>query len=320
MEKFEEMAKEKLGEIAKALQQTAKEKPPDFVSWRTFLESSPPGSSSLIGDLLVPRRYQGSESYQLWLPDLLLHCPSQVCNGERIFSGTTSSVFISDWEPRFLSYVCKNCGGTNRLYAVFMRQKMGKIGEAIKVGEWPPFGPRVPNRVLDLLGDDRQLFLKGRGAENLGLGIGAFAYYRRVVENQKNRILDQVIQVASRMNASSEIISGLQKAKTGWQFSKSLSEVNLQLPEQLMVRGQNPLLLLHGALSRGLHEQTDEECLGLATSIRVMLTALAERIGQALADEEEVRQAVANLLEAGRPEKKEPGEAIVDPKRLPADS
>ena len=37
--------------------------------------------------------------------------------------------------------------------------------------------------------------MKGRRCGNLGLGIGAFVYYRRVVENQKSRILDEIIKV-----------------------------------------------------------------------------------------------------------------------------
>jgi len=46
--------------------------------------------------------------------------------------------------------------------------------------------------VITLIGPDREIFLRGRRAENQGLGIGAFAYYRRVVENQKGRIITQI--------------------------------------------------------------------------------------------------------------------------------
>jgi hypothetical protein len=153
---------------------------------------------------------------------------------------------------------------------------------------------------LDLLGEDREIFLKGRRAENQGMGIGAFGYYRRVVENQKTRLIDQIIQVANRIGAGQEILTSLEEAKGTWQFSKSLDVLKVKLPEQLMIRGQNPLLLLHGALSGGLHNGSDEKCLELATSIRVLLSELAERIAQALSDEEELKQSVLKLLEAGQ--------------------
>jgi hypothetical protein len=45
-----------------------------------------------------------------------------------------------------------------------------------------------------------------------------------------------------------------------------------------------------------MHDRTDKLCLELATSIRVVLTELAERISQALKDEAELKQAVTRLL------------------------
>jgi hypothetical protein len=68
------------------------------------------------------------------------------------------------------------------------------------------------------------------------------------------------------------------------------------IPEAILIDGHNPLTLLHSALSEGLHAQTDEECLELATSIRVVLTELADRISVALREEAELKTAVTRLL------------------------
>jgi len=38
-----------------------------------------------------------------------------------------------------------------------------------------------------------------RQAEALGLGIGAFGYYRRVLENQKDRLFDEILKVSVRV-------------------------------------------------------------------------------------------------------------------------
>ena len=51
------------------------------------------------------------------------------------------------------------------------------------------------------------------------------------------------------------------------------------LPSALFIRGENPLKLLYGVLSDGLHDQDDVYCLDLATSIRLVLTELAELYG-----------------------------------------
>ena len=64
-----------------------------------------------------------------------------------------------------------------------------------------------------------------------------------------------------------------------------------------MIQGQNPLNLLHSALSEGLHEDSEEECLTLARHVRVVLTELSERIASALNDEAELKAAVTRLLQ-----------------------
>jgi hypothetical protein len=166
----------------------------------------------------------------------------------------------------------------------------------LKLGELPLFGPPTPSRVISLIGPDRKIFLKGRRAEIQGLGIGAFAYYRRVVENQKNRILTEIGKVAARVGARAEDLEKLEAARHETQFSKAVEDVKAALPQILLIDGHNPLTLLHRALSEGLHAQTDEQCLELATSIRVVLTELAERIILALKDEAELKQAVTRLL------------------------
>jgi hypothetical protein len=43
------------------------------------------------------------------------------------------------------------------------------------------------------------------------------------------------------------------------------------------------------------HDKTDEECLELAHAARVVLAELADRLGQVLKDEAELKAAVARL-------------------------
>jgi hypothetical protein len=82
-----------------------------------------------------------------------------------------------------------------------------------KFGELPPYGPPTPSRLISLLGPGRDFFLKGRRCENQGLGIGAFVYYRRVVEDQKNRILKQIAKVAETVGAPPETVAALRAAQ-----------------------------------------------------------------------------------------------------------
>jgi hypothetical protein len=168
-------------------------------------------------------------------------------------------------------------------------------GECYKIGELPVYGPPTPSRLISLIGPDREIFLKGRRCENQGLGIGAFVYYRRVVENQKARILDEIIKVSEKIGASATVIETLRNAKKETQFKKAVESIKDALPQVLLINGQNPLTLLHSALSEGLHAQTDEHCLGIAHAVRVVLTELSDRLGQALKDEAELRSAISLL-------------------------
>jgi hypothetical protein len=155
---------------------------------------------------------------------------------------------------------------------------------------------QTPARLIRLFGKDRETFLKGRQCENHGLGIGAFVYYRRVVESHKDQILDEVIKVSKKVGASSQMLNTLEAAKEEIQFSKALASVKDAIPQALLINGQNPLTLLHSALSVGLHDQTDETCLELAHDVRVVLIELAERLGRALKDEAELNTAVSRLM------------------------
>jgi hypothetical protein len=164
-----------------------------------------------------------------------------------------------------------------------------------KFGELPPYGPPTPSRLITLLGPGRELFLKGRRSEIQGLGIGAFVYYRRVVEDQKNRILSEIIKVAETISAPQEAIDALRAAQAEHQFSKAMDGVKNAIPQSLLISGQNPLTLLHAALSKGLHNHTDQTCLELATDIRLVLAELSELLAHALNDERELKEAVARL-------------------------
>jgi hypothetical protein len=167
----------------------------------------------------------------------------------------------------------------------------------MKYGQTPTFGAYTPARLLRLVQSDHQLFLQGRRAESRGLGIGAFAYYRRVVENQRNRIIVQIAKVAKVVGSTPAIDALFVEAQNQYQFSKSIEMLKDFIPQALLINGENPLVLLHSALSKGLHdaEMTDQHCLELAQSIRTVLTELAERASAAMKENKELADALKVL-------------------------
>lgn len=274
----------------------------EVVSYAEFLESYPPSQSLEVLNLFEIKHYSGGGSgWRMATPQLQLHCDDAKCNGLRFFRYKEGSISIShsDLELQtFLIYSCSNCQYSRKYFSVHAIRKTSSDinGTCYKFGELPTYGPPTPSRLIRLFEGERDTFLKGRQCENHGLGIGAFVYYRRVVENQKNRILDEIIRVSEKIGADPKMIETLQAAKGEIQFSKALASVKDAIPQSLLINGHNPLTLLHRALSGGVHEHNDEECLKLAHDVRVVLIELAERLGQALKDEAELSNAINRLL------------------------
>jgi hypothetical protein len=267
---------------------------PELRTFADFLESCGPDSTIYVSDLV---NFKRTGYTILETPEIELHCENEICDGVRRFRCTDTHYISGSVDFEFVKYVCKNCGMTQKTFSLAVatdgKQTSGRVQ---KLGELPPFGPPTPPRVMKLVGEDRELFLKGRRAELRGLGIGAFAYYRRVVEEQKGRIIEEVGKVAAKINPSRETAELFARARAETQFSTAIDMIKSAIPETLQIDGHNPLTLLHSALSEGLHAQTDEQCLELATSIRVVLTELAERISTALKEEATLKSAVSRLL------------------------
>ena len=185
----------------------AKLQPPS-VSFKEFFERIPPGSEVTISKPYTTAGSASHVAYKLNLPALELHCDTDMCNGARIFEPTGEHYLrLGDFNLTFALFRCRNCTTNLKIYALIIPWERGANGAKgplsfKKLGELPPFGPQTPAKLMSLVGPEREYFLKGRRAENQGLGIAAYAYYRRVVESQKNRILDKIIQVSQKLDAS----------------------------------------------------------------------------------------------------------------------
>jgi hypothetical protein len=275
------------------------------ITMREFLERQPP--SRMVGITDLWRRVRstgGGWNDRLTAPELQLHCDNDNCKGLRYFRCTDNGLTFyssSDEAEGHLIYLCWNCQGTHKRFSLHAKRRTTEPsadlnpGECYKYGELPAFGPVTPPRLLRLFENERDNFLKGRRCEGQGLGIGAFAYYRRVVENQKNRILDEVIKACKVLKVPPETIKLLEDAKKQTQFSNAINSIKDAIPQGLLIDGDNPLLLLHAALSGGLHAKTDEECLSFAHDARIVLVELAERLDQTMKDEAELNAAVKRL-------------------------
>jgi len=175
-----------------------------------FLEGTPPNKMAHISDLSEHKVPRNNHYFQdiLRTPEIQLHCPGEACNGTRFFRCVTGAgkQLSTKYQYFYLTYRCSNCQEHTKTFSLAAKIDADKepTGELYKFGELPTYGPPTPPRLIKLIGPDRDTFLKGRRCENQGLGIGSFIYYRRVVENQKNRILSEIIKVSEKIGAPEE--------------------------------------------------------------------------------------------------------------------
>ena len=277
-----------------------------------FLQSIPPNQSRHISDLSVSEGVGPPYAriiQKINTPELELHCSHGLCNGVRFFrctkvfssTGTYSEDNIlkeNTLNYLYVTYQCSNCQKTIKVFALEVKLSTNEefAGICRKLGELPPYGSPVPPRLIKLIGPDKDTFLKGRNCENQGFGIGAFTYYRRVVENQKNRILGEIVKVSEKIGVAPDKRDTLREAIKETQFSKALKMAKDVMPDSLLIDGHSPMFLLHRALSRGVHELSDEECLKLASAVRLVLGELSERLSDILKDEAELTEAMSTLM------------------------
>jgi hypothetical protein len=278
------------------------------VTLSEFFESKPANVTfRIIGnedfDLTVQL---GGGSLSLKLPPIHLWCHAPKCGNIRVCEPMTRDLEIPKHTNRTecVYFECSDCRQVAKIFAIWCyyhhHHETGRL-EIRKLGEDPPLSPRLPPRLRKLIGTDQEKFSKGLKSEMHGLGVGAFAYYRQVVENQKNRLLDEFIKVENLSNARPALISELEEARRETRFSSAVDKIKHAIPEVLRIKGHNPLTLLHKALSEGLHAGTDEDCLEIAEDIRVILSELSERLHAALKDDAELKKAVSRIQ--NRPKK-----------------
>lgn len=166
------------------------------LKFKSFLETAHPNKTARVSDLVVKESDSYGISIYLSPPDLYIHCTTKSCSGPRYFRivGERNAYRLRKHSPNsseyfFLHYCCSNCNKREKTYSVEVwRDEHHRYCR--KIGEDPPIGDPVPAKVVKLVGADRDNFLKGMRCENQGLGIGAFAYYRRSLKTKRKGLLN----------------------------------------------------------------------------------------------------------------------------------
>lgn len=140
-----------------------------------------------------------------------------------------------------------------------------------KVGQSPAWSVATPPEIaVTLQGQSLEFYRRGVLCMSQGFGLGAVAYFRRVVEDATNTILG-LVEEAARLEGNTAALAAIAEAKTSRRADEKLKQIADALPPSLRVGGHNPLSILHDAYSRGVHAEADSECEAIALRFRASL-------------------------------------------------
>ncbi len=86
-------------------------------------------------------------------------------------------------------YLCTSCDQYGYGFLLRVAEDRKSI---TKVGQYPPWSIEPEPGIGDALGDHLKEYKKGLICESQGFGIGAFSYYRRIVETLIDSLLDDI--------------------------------------------------------------------------------------------------------------------------------
>ncbi|MFZ0246437.1 hypothetical protein [Candidatus Binatus sp.] len=200
------------------------------------------------------------------------------------------------------AYKCKNCD-QNQLTIYFWFTEETDSTVFVKVGVWPQLEIDASPALKKALGEKLALYRRGKTLRHHGYGLGAVAYFRRIVEETTDQLVTLVEQAVKESGLSDEDIKenleAIARARKAPRFEDKVNLAADALPKRLLVGGTNPLKSLFKLLSDGLHAREDDECIEIVDAIDYLLSyllvALKEHREQQLKYVEEI-QAVQSLI------------------------
>jgi len=195
-----------------------------------------------------------------------------------------------------LNYICASCENFNRIFSL----RIGKNRQYIeKVGQFPTWDINIEKNLKEILKNYSENYKKGKICESQSYGIGAFAYYRRIVEDIIEELLESIpdLMTGEELEKYKEVLKEVRKTKN---TADKIALVKDLLPPILKPEQFNPLKTIHNALSKGLHGRTDEECLEDAESIRTSLVFLVDAILSRKKGQQEYTESMRKIIEKQR--------------------
>lgn len=225
------------------------------------------------------------------------NCIEVILNGESMLIKPKYASAIADagWTGDKINgilslvYVCTKCGKMIRFFTL----KLEEDGSVMKIGQLPAPGCEIPKEISSL--EDREiedLYRKGKISENQSYGIGAFSYYRRIIELCIGKLIDSIESIIpdDKKQDYKDLVAKVKKEKNAMNKIELVKNTIIDTS----LKG-NPFDSIYKILSIGIHSLNDEECLECADSLRVLLLYVVEETNHARDKKEKLEKSLPEV-------------------------
>ncbi len=136
-------------------------------------------------------------------------------------------------------------------------------------------------------------YYKGISCIEDNYGIGAFAYFRRIIEKELIHIIEAIKDLPDSHEL--EIQELLDEHKKDPTVSTIYENIFKHLPSSLKELGDNPIKLLYKQTSEGLHSLEEEKCLDKSKSILALLNFVVTKINSEKSEIKQIKETIKGL-------------------------
>lgn len=163
-----------------------------------------------------------------------------------------------------------------------------------KFGQFPAFERNPENEVLNYLTEeDKDNYRKALSNLSVSYGIGAYAYFRRIIENEIKRLVKDISEL--EYDNVDKVRIAWKEYETNRQMTNLIETINPFLPKSLKEIGDNPIKILYQQTSGGLHQFSESECLEKAKHVDKLLRYVIKKVATLKHDYIEAREAMKRL-------------------------
>ena len=194
----------------------------------------------------------------------------------------------------YFKFTCVTCRKEHHEYLV--EQIVGD--ETIKIQKYGQLPRKHLERDVTLqkfFSDDSDNYEKAVVCLSHGYGIAAFAYLRRIVENNTIKLIDLVLDEVKSSEPDSKNLESLSELRKESPMSDKIKIANEALPVYLKPDGLNPLGRLYRVLSEGVHSLSDEECLNRAKTVKECLKYLISELSSRKKNRSQFKSMIGSL-------------------------